>query len=40
MSLNEIKELAASLGLSTDNVTSLEHARAVIIKAAKEIVNY
>lgn len=40
MSLNEIKQLATSIGLCTDGSTTLEHARNVIIKAAKEIVNY
>jgi hypothetical protein len=40
MSLEEIKKLATLIGLCLDNVTTLERARSVLIRAAKEIVNY
>lgn len=40
MSLDEIKQLATTIGLCIEGVSTLEQARAVIIKAAKEIVNY
>lgn len=40
MTLNELKELAARVGLCIDNMTTLEGARNTIIRSAKEVVNY
>lgn len=40
MTLSELKEFGATVGLGMDNVQTTDHARALIIKAAREIVNY
>lgn len=40
MSLDELIELGETVGLGMEGLTSTEGARAVILKAAKEIVNY
>ena len=40
MGLDELIELGEAVGLGMDGVKTTEGARAVILKASKEIVNY
>jgi len=40
MSLDELIELGEAVGLGMDGTSTTDGARAIILKAAKEIVNY
>ena len=40
MTLDELIELGETVGLGMEGITTTDGARTIILKAAKEIVNY